>query len=54
MEDREFMEWFIDAVVDLDLAVDWERDELVARSLDYLEQAGKIKYEGFGKGYSKV
>lgn len=49
MEDREFMEWFIDELIDRDIFWDSERDELVAKSIDYLVQAGKIKYDGYGR-----
>lgn len=49
MEEREFMEWFIDEMIDSDLCWDHERDELVAKAIDYLKQAGKIKYDGYGR-----
>ena len=49
MEDREFLEWFIDELTSLDMYWDIERDELVAKSIDYLVQAGKIKYDGYGR-----
>lgn len=47
MDDREFMEWFIDAIITTDLYWDTERKELLDCALEKLEQAGKIKRNGW-------
>lgn len=43
MDERDFMEWFIDAVVTSDLYWDVERDAILDEAVDKLVQAGKIR-----------
>ena len=54
MDEREFMEWFIDAVVTSDLYWDCERNEIIDEAIEKLIQAGKIKSRGTEGLFEKI
>ena len=43
MDDREFMEWFIDSLISLDIYWNEDRDELIDGAIDKMIQAGKVR-----------
>lgn len=43
VDDREFMEWFVDSLISLDIYWNEDRDELIDGAIDKLIQAGKVR-----------